>query len=347
MQLELEQVRHHYGELEALCGLSMRLDEGQIGCLLGPSGCGKSTALRCIAGFEPVSGGVIRLGDEEVSSTGAHVPPEQRRVGMVFQDHALFPHLSVLGNVMFGLVHLARAQRERAARKMLTLVGLADSAGRLPHALSGGQRQRVALARALAPEPHLLLLDEPFSNLDAGLRVALGREVRAILKARSATALLVTHDQQEAFAIADRVGVMAQGRLHQWATPSVLYRSPANRFVGDFVGDGVYVQGHASDRDTVRTSLGQVQSDRPLHPAQAVHVLVRPEQVRLERGSGQPVGEVTACDFRGEDARCEVRLSDGTLLLASIPNDVALVPGARVQVTLTSGPYAVPDKYFT
>ncbi len=220
-RLEIDGVRVAYdgvrGRHAVLDGFSLSLEAGLIGCLLGPSGCGKTTVLRAIAGFEPVRAGSIRLGGILLSSATAHLPPEQRRVGMMFQEYALFPHLSAAQNVAFGLRRLAHPEREARVAEMLALVGLADAGERHPHELSGGQQQRVALARALAPAPALLLLDEPFSNLDAGTRERLAAEVRAILKAAGQTAVLVTHNEAEAQAMADQVGVMHNGRLLHWA----------------------------------------------------------------------------------------------------------------------------------
>jgi len=218
--LELDGVRIAYDGARGLHtvvdGFSLALDAGRIGCLLGPSGCGKTTVLRAIAGFEPVRAGQIRLGDKLLSSPTTHLPPEQRRVGMMFQEYALFPHLTAAQNVGFGLRRLARTERDARVAAMLALVGLAEAGERYPHELSGGQQQRIALARALAPAPALLLLDEPFSNLDAGTRERLTAEVREILKAAGQTAMLVTHNEAEAQAMADHVGVMHNGRLTRW-----------------------------------------------------------------------------------------------------------------------------------
>ncbi|RZL89861.1 MAG: ABC transporter ATP-binding protein [Variovorax sp.] len=219
--LQLDDVRIAYEgahELHtAVDGFSLSLDAGRIGCLLGPSGCGKTTVLRAIAGFEPVRAGTVRLGGALLSSPAVHLPPEQRHVGMMFQEYALFPHLTAAQNVAFGLRRSARATRQARVTAMLALVGLAEAGERYPHELSGGQQQRIALARALAPAPALLLLDEPFSNLDAGTRERLTAEVRDILKAAGQTAVLVTHNEAEAHAMADHVGVMHNGRLTRWS----------------------------------------------------------------------------------------------------------------------------------
>ena len=241
MLLEVENLRHSYGEQEVVRGLTFSLAHGAIGCLLGPSGCGKTTVLRCIAGFEAVREGAIRIAGRLVSGPRTMLPPEERRVGMVFQDFALFPHLQVAGNIAFGLRGASRAAREARVRELAELVGLSAELDKYPHEISGGQQQRVALARALAPRPELLLLDEPFSNLDVDLRERLSLEVREIIKASGATAILVTHDQHEAFAMADEIGVLHEGHIQQWDSPYNLYHRPANRFVADFVGQGVFL----------------------------------------------------------------------------------------------------------
>lgn len=223
------------GVVPVVTDLNLHLRRGHIGCLLGASGCGKTTILRAIAGFEPLRAGSIRLGDRLLSTPEHLMEPQDRQVGMMFQDYALFPHLNVEGNVAFGLRRWEKGRRTARVRELLDLVGLSDAARRYPHELSGGQQQRVALARALAPEPELLLLDEPFSNLDVDTRERLAFEVRDILKKTGHTALLVTHNQAEAFAIADRIGIMDKGRIIQWDTPYALHHAPVSPFVADFV----------------------------------------------------------------------------------------------------------------
>jgi len=232
MILTVDNIHLSYGRLSVVRGLSFSLARGEIGCLLGASGCGKTTALRAIAGFERLLSGEIRINDQVVSSADDMVAPEKRSVGMVFQDQALFPHLRVIDNVSFGLRSLSRDERFSRVEGLLELTGLTGLGQRYPHELSGGQQQRVALARALAPEPAVLLLDEPFSNLDTGLRRGLGEEVRAILKERGTATLLVTHDQEEAFALADRIGLMQDGRMLQWDSPYELYHQPATPLCG-------------------------------------------------------------------------------------------------------------------
>lgn len=237
--LRLDQVSLAYdspeGRVPVVSDLNLVLQRGHIGCLLGSSGCGKTTILRAIAGFEPLRSGSIRLGEKLLSTPEHAMEPQERQVGMMFQDYALFPHLNVEGNVAFGLRRWEKSRRIARVRELLELVGLQDAARRFPHELSGGQQQRVALARALAPEPELLLLDEPFSNLDVDTRERLAFEVRDILKKTGHTALLVTHNQAEAFAIADRIGIMQDGRIIQWDTPYTLHHAPVSPFVADFV----------------------------------------------------------------------------------------------------------------
>ena len=237
--LELEHISVAYdtpeGVVPVVNDLSLKLQRGHIGCLLGASGCGKTTILRAIAGFEPLRNGTIHLGGRCLCSAEQAMEPQERQVGMMFQDYALFPHLNVEGNVGFGLRRLEKDRRRARIKEMLNLVGLSDARHRYPHELSGGQQQRVALARALAPEPELLLLDEPFSNLDVDTRERLAFEVRDILKKTGHTALLVTHNQAEAFAIADRIGVMDKGNVVQWDTPYALHHQPATPFVADFI----------------------------------------------------------------------------------------------------------------
>jgi iron(III) transport system ATP-binding protein len=272
-------------------GLSLNLQRGEIGALLGASGCGKTTTLRAVAGFEPVQTGRIVL-DGAVLATKAHaLPPEQRRIGMMFQDYALFPHLDVVGNVGFGLRTHGAAERDARVREMLELVGLAEAARSYPHELSGGQQQRIALARALAPRPSLLLLDEPFSSLDVQTRGRLAAELRGLLKAAGTTSLFVTHDQAEAFALADRVGVMAQGRLLQWDRPEQLYRQPGHRDVASFIGRGLLVPASVLD-------------------AGDGEVLLRPGDLRPDP-DGSLRGVLTAVIFRGPHFEGRVQLPDG------------------------------------
>ena len=321
MWLELQDVTRHFGNRRAVDGLSLRLEQGAIGCLLGPSGCGKTTALRCIAGFEPVTAGSIRAHGRVLASADFSTPPEARRIGMVFQDYALFPHLTAADNVGFGLHRLSAGDRARRVTEVLEAVGLADSRGHYPHQLSGGQQQRVALARALAPEPELILLDEPFSSLDVDLRERLSVEVRGILKALNATALLVTHDQQEAFAMADVIGVMKEGRLQQWDSAYELYHRPRTRFVADFVGQGVFLDGEVVAPGTVRTELGvmRVSGNGQWQQGDRVELLLRPDDVIHDDAS--PLrAEVCQRTFRGAEFLYTLKMQGGTRLLSLVPS---------------------------
>lgn len=321
MWLELENVVRRFGERSAVNGLSIRLAKGSIGCLLGPSGCGKTTALRCIAGFEPVDAGVIRAHGRVLASPEIHSPPESRQIGMVFQDYALFPHLTVLDNVAFGLHRLERGKRARRVEEILETVGLAEHRGHYPHQLSGGQQQRVALARALAPEPEIVLLDEPFSSLDVELRERLSVEVRTVLKTLNTTALLVTHDQQEAFAVADVVGVMKEGRLEQWDAPYQLYHRPATRFVADFIGQGVFIPGEIVAAGSVRTELGVVRANGngQWQTGRRVDLLLRPDDV-IHDDASTLRAEVCQRAFRGAEFLYTLKLASGVQLLSLVPS---------------------------
>ena len=279
--LELDRVTKSYGRKRVLTDLSFLLEKGRIGCLLGPSGCGKTTALRTIAGFEPTDAGRIRINRQVVSSDRYRLPPEKRHIGMVFQDYALFPHLSVLDNIGFGLRDMTQKQKCGRIEELLDVVGLSDAASCFPHELSGGQQQRVALARALAPRPDLLLMDEPFSNLDVTLRERLSMEVREILKKHGISALMVTHNQQEAFAMADVIGVLHQGNLEQWDTAYNLYHRPATRTVADFIGEGVLLPGRVVGNGAVETGMGVLEGNftHPCKNGCPANVLIRPEDI--------------------------------------------------------------------
>jgi iron(III) transport system ATP-binding protein len=298
-----------------------------MGVLIGPSGCGKTTLLRAVAGLERVSSGVVSLAQSVVSSAQQHIPPEARRMGMVFQDYALFPHLSVQDNVGFGLQRLIPRERESRVREVLALVSLSKSAKRYPHELSGGQQQRVALARALAPRPQLLLLDEPFSNLDIELRERLAQEVRSILKAAQTTALFVTHDQMEAFAIGDVIGVMSQGRLHQWDDAYTLYHRPATRFVAEFIGHGVFAPATWSEvnqRVVVHTPMGNLVdlAQSPLLSAYAsgeCDVLLRADDI-VHDDDAPVKAEIIRKAFRGSEFLYTLRLKSGETVMAHVPS---------------------------
>jgi iron(III) transport system ATP-binding protein len=329
MFLELRQLEIRYpgSTVPAVHGVNLGLRAGDIGVLIGPSGCGKTSLLRAVAGLEPVSGGQVLLSDRVVSDAQHTQPAESRRIGMVFQDYALFPHMDVGRNVGFGLAHLSKPERQKRVAEVLDLVGLTGSGQRFPHELSGGQQQRVALARALAPKPDLLLLDEPFSNLDIDLRERLAQEVRNILKAAQATALLVTHDQLEAFAIGDVIGVMNEGQLHQWADAYSLYHRPATRFVADFIGHGVFtpatlreVEGHI----LVSTPVGELRdvAECPL-PCDfedgQCDVLLRADDI-VHDDDAPVKAEIIRKAFRGSEFLYTLRLASGDLLMAHVPS---------------------------
>ena len=329
MFLEVSQldVRYAGRAQAAVQGVTLSLQAGDIGVLIGPSGCGKTTLLRAVAGLEPVTGGEIRLTKSVVSSATLSLPPELRRIGMVFQDYALFPHLTVGRNVAFGIHQLPRAEQAARVAEVLRLVGLEGSEHRFPHELSGGQQQRVALARALAPRPQLMLLDEPFSNLDVDLRERLAHEVRGILKAAGATALFVTHDQFEAFAIGDVIGVMHEGRLHQWDDAYTLYHRPATRFVADFIGHGVFAPATLVQRGTnvvAQTPLGDLTDldECPLpssYPAGECDVLLRADDI-VHDDHAAVQAQIVRKSFRGSEFLYTLRLASGHTVLAHVPS---------------------------
>ena len=305
-----------FGAIEAVRELNLEIDRGELMAVLGPSGCGKTTLLRVIAGFEQPDAGCVVVSDEVVAGPGRTIPPEKRHVGMVFQDYALFPHLSVEGNVAFGLSNRPRDERDALTRRTLELVGLQHKARTNVHELSGGERQRVALARALAPEPELVLLDEPFSSLDATLRGGLRREVELILRDAEATALLVTHDQEEALSLADRVAVMRDGQIVQVGPPVEVYGEPATRWAAQFVGEVNVLSGVARGGG-VETELGVFDLRAPA--SGSVQVAVRPEQLEL-RADGNGNAEVVAREFRGHDVLYRLRHEGGKTLLVQLPS---------------------------
>ena len=329
MFLEVSQLDVRYGgrQSPAVHGVTLGLAAGEIGVLIGPSGCGKTTLLRAVAGLEPVAAGSIRLGGELVDTPERSMAPEQRRIGMVFQDYALFPHLTVGRNVAFGIHALPRGEQQQRVREALELVGLAGSESRYPHELSGGQQQRVALARALAPRPRLMLLDEPFSNLDVDLRERLAHEVRAILKTAGATALFVTHDQLEAFAIGDRIGVLEHGRLHQWDDAYALYHRPATRFVADFIGHGVFAPAQLVQQGShvvARTALGDLTDvdGCPLpsrYPGGECDILLRADDV-VHDDTAPVQARIVRKAFRGSEFLYTLELASGLTVLAHVPS---------------------------
>lgn len=340
--LEFDGISHAYGPVTVVRDLSFRLENGEIACLLGASGCGKTTVLRLIAGFESPAAGRILLAGKTIAEPSRQVAPEARRIGMVFQDYALFPHLSIADNIGFGLRGEKGKRKQARIDEMLELVGLADRGHRFPHEVSGGQQQRVALARALAPEPHLLLLDEPFSNLDVALRERLSLEVRDILKRAGMAAILVTHDQQEAFAVADTVGIMREGRIEQWDTPYNLYHRPATRHVADFIGQGVFLPGEVLSRKLVEVELGRLDSTLPMACASScgecgrgcrLDVLLRPDDV-IHDDLSDLKGEVIAKAFRGAEFLYTLKLPSGAEVLSLVPSHHNHAIGEKIGIRL-------------
>ena len=321
MHLEVAHLHQRYSEKVVLDELSFSLQNGDIACLLGSSGSGKTTALRAIAGFEKPESGQVMLGNVTLSDKQIFIPAHLRNIGMVFQDHALFPHLNVTDNIAFGLNALTRPERQKRVDQLLELIHLTDYAKAYPHELSGGQQQRIALARSLAPKPKLLLLDEPFSSLDVELRERLAREVREILKVEGVTALIVTHDQHEAFAIADQIGIMHKGRIEQWDTPYSLYHAPKTRYVADFIGHGVFIKGVAKNDFTIETELGNYSDTQPhgFSAGEILDVLIRPENLSHEIETGHNV-TVQSKTFNGNDFIYTLMLPSGQTVVAKLPS---------------------------
>jgi len=325
----------YVGARRAVDDVSFVAEPGSITALLGPSGCGKTSLLRAIAGLERPTDGAITVADRVVSGPRDWVKPEHRNIGMVFQDGALFPHLTVADNIAFGLkaagVRASRSDRDARVAELLTLVDLVGLGDRLPDTLSGGQQQRVALARSLAPNPSVLLLDEPFSALDAGLRIHVRAEVVRILREVGVTSIFVTHDQDEAFVLGDRVAVMRDGRIEQIGSPDELYRLPVDRWVAGFVGEANFVPGTSSiDACCAETSLGQIPlTTEPISSGSAIDVLVRPEQILMSPGDA---AEVVSVEYYGHDVRYELLLDDGTRLAARTHPDRLLTRGDRVSI---------------
>ncbi len=299
--------------------LTFDLLAGEIGCLLGASGCGKTTVLRAIAGFQRIESGEIRLDGSVLCGHRIHLAPEKRQVGMVFQDYALFPHLSVCENITFGLNKNSQKGRESICDELLRLVKLESFGQRYPHELSGGQQQRVALARALAPRPKLLLLDEPLSSLDTELRRSLALEVREILKLRNISAIMVTHDQEEAFAFADKIGVLHKGMLEQWDLPFNLYHEPRTRYVANFVGQGAFIPGFLRQHNCIETELGLLKSQRKLAWPEntPVDVLLRPDDI-VEASESPYRGRIISKVFAGTSTLYTLRLPTGSIIEAAL-----------------------------
>jgi iron(III) transport system ATP-binding protein len=314
--LELRQVSCSYeAGRPAVQDISFAAKEGEILCLLGPSGCGKTTILRAIAGFEPVRSGQIFLSDQLVSSQKVMTPTENRRIGMVFQEYALFPHLRVQDNIAFGLSQSTQSLRTRRVQEMLRLTGLEGFERRYPHELSGGQQQRVALARALVQNPIVLLLDEPFSNLDPDMSGRMRQELHDLLRRTKTTTILVTHDHDEAFAMADRIAVLNQGRLEQFDTPEMMYHLPATPFVADFVGQADFIPGTVS-HGMVQTELGEFPDTLECQDGTTVVVMIRPDDIHLVPTEGAR-SRVISRQFRGSENLYTVSLPSGQIVHSS------------------------------
>ncbi len=333
--LKVENISAGYGQQRVVASLSFHVNRGEIISLLGPSGCGKTTALRAIAGFEPITEGQILIAQKLASAPGMTIPPEQRSIGMVFQDYALFPHLTVTENIAFGLRKRPAVDRKVQVEHLLDATGLGGMGDRYPHELSGGQQQRVALARALAPRPTLLLMDEPFSNLDVELRERLSVEVRDLLKSEGISGILVTHDQHEAFAVSDKVGVMRDGTILQWDTPYNLYHEPSHRFVADFIGQGRFIPGTVRSPETFETELGLLRGNRSCTRAigTTVEILIRPDDVVPDE-QGEIEAVVKDKAFKGAEILYTLELSTGTRLLSLFPSHYDHHLGDTVRVRM-------------
>ena len=311
----VENVTVGYADVDIVKNVTFRLERGEIGCLLGPSGCGKSTLLRSIAGFEPLRGGTISMSGTVLSKSGFTLSTEERHIGMVFQDIALFPHLTIAENIAFGIKKWPKAKKRARIDELLELVGLPGVAKRYPHSLSGGQQQRIALARAMAPKPQLLLLDEPFSGLDASLRETLVPEIREILKQEQISALLVTHDQMEAFAMADSIAVLQHGVVQQWGSAFNIYHEPKTRFVADFIGLGEFLDAKVVDDYTVTCALGELKGEEAhgFSGGDTVEILIRPDDIQ-HADHAELSGEIVSKWFRGSHYLYQVELATGEQL---------------------------------
>ncbi len=328
--IELKNITKSYDEAKAVDDVSFRVEKGEIFAILGPSGCGKTTTLRLIAGFESPDDGKISIDERRVTGGSFFTPPERRNVGLVFQDYALFPHLTVRENIAFGLSKFPKKQREKIIETMLGFVGLEEFSERYPHQLSGGQQQRVALARALAPCPVGVLLDEPLSNLDADMRAQMRGYLLSILRKAETTAILVTHDQEEAFSIADRVAVMKSGRIEQIGKPEDIYHFPTTRFVADFVGEADFIEG-VIEEGGIATEIGIFQNKTMLEMGTNVELMIRPDDITFELDEeGEAMVESQL--FKGSENLYALRLGSGKLVHSSSPSTLLVEEGTRIRV---------------
>lgn len=334
--LTVNNINIAYGRQQVVTDFSLRLKRGEIGALLGPSGCSKTTVLRAIAGFIPVSAGAINIDGQCVSSLTTNQPPETRNVGVVFQDFALFPHLNVRDNVAFGIRHWKAAKQKTRVNRLLSLIHLEEMADRFPHELSGGQQQRVALIRALAPMPKLLLMDEPFSNIDVEFKEKLATQVTELLKEEKVTALIVTHEQSEAFLMADLVGVISKGRMQQWDTGYDVYHKPINRFVAEFVGQGVFLPGTVLDDGRVQTELAVVEGQLPHgnnSVGDTVEVLVRPDDI-VHNDCSPRKAIILNRVFRGASYLYTLQLSSGAKVYSLVHSHHDHAVGEALGITV-------------
>lgn len=332
--LSVRGLDHRYGPTVALDDVSLDIAPGELLALVGPSGCGKTTLLRAVAGLLRPEAGRIRVAGREVTGE-TWVPPERRGIGLVFQDHALFPHLDVAGNLAFGLRSLSRSQQRDRVHEVLEIVDLVGYEGRYPHELSGGERQRVALGRSLAPGPAVMLLDEPFANLDHNLRVEVRAETTQILRSARTAVLFVTHDQQEALSLGDRVAVMRSGRIEQLDIPEVVFHKPTTTFVATFMGDADFLPAHYNGNGSLQTEAGACPAPDAV-PGGFIQIMVRPHEVRLEaRPEGD--GTVVRSEFHGGFILYEIELHSGRRLRSIQPHTLKLEPGAKVSVALDHG----------
>lgn len=326
--LEVDKISKRFNGNEVVKNFSLEAEAGEFITLLGPSGCGKTTSLRLLAGFERPDSGTIKIAGEVVASKGQYLPAEKRRVGMVFQDYALFPHVNVLDNIGFGLQGKEKPKR---AKEMLSLVGLDGFGERMPYELSGGQQQRVALARALAPQPKVMLLDEPFSNLDTSLRQQVRGEVRHILREAGTTTLFVTHDQEEALSLSDRVAVMFEGEVGQIGSPFELYTRPNSRKVAAFIGEANFVKAEAYG-NRAQCGLGELRLLAPKHGS--IELLIRPDMLNLLPTDEGTPAVITWREYYGHNQRVGLRLVDGTDLVARTDTQIIYKIGEQIRVSV-------------